>query len=295
MPVTTDYLATLKIQLEAAATNKKAALDAAYERATNVVFDKDGKMSTRKTPAGNDAGPGTLDVQYAEQQRNIGVSNEASGTLKSGQFARDLATSQAGYRSTVAGLNADRISGQTAADTEAATELAKYKAMYGEPTADPTPTTGGGGGGGGGGGTGGGGDSVARKPKTPTTPATTAPPEFVPPNTIPESTYTNMTPEQKAAVGARNDAVDAGGRSGMGASAPTTIPQSTYTNMTPQQKAAVISRNDAVDAKGRSGMGASAPKDQNKQVTSPVTKKPVVTPPKKLVPVVKKPVGAWDR
>lgn len=289
MPVTTDYLDTLKIQLEAAATNKKAALDAAYERATNVVFDKDGKMSTRKTPAGNDAAPGTLDVQYAEQQRNIGVSNEASGTLKSGQFARDLATSQAGYRSTVAGLNADRISGQTAADTEAATELAKYKAMYGGSNApttggDTTPAAGGGSGGGGGGG----GDSVARKPKTTTTPVITAPPEFTDPNIIPESTYTNMTPEQKAAVGARNDAVDAGGRSGMGASAPKTIPQSTYTNMTPQQKAAVITRNDAVDAGGRSGMGASAPKDQNKQVTSPVTKKPVVTPPKKLVPVPNK-------
>jgi hypothetical protein len=58
--------------------------------------------------------------------------------------------------------------------------------------------------------------------------------------------------------------------------------------MTPQQKAAVISRTGAVDAKGRSGMGASAPVNQNKQVTSPVTKKPVVTPPKKLVPVSSK-------
>jgi hypothetical protein len=293
MPATTDYLATLKIQLDAAAANKKAALDAAYERATNVVFDKDGKMSTRKTPAGNDAGPGTLDVQYAEQQRNIGSSNEASGTLKSGQYGRELATSQAGYRSTIAGLNAERISGQTAADTDAATEYAKYKAMYGEPTADPTPTTGGGSGGGGGGG---GGSGIVKKPKTPTDVPITAPPVFTEPGTpniIPESTYTNMTPEQKAAVISRTGAVDANGRSGMGASAPTTIPQSTYTNMTPQQKAAVITRNDAVDAKGRSGMGASAPKaviPQNKQVTSPVTKKPVVTPPKKL-----KPVGAWDR
>ena len=223
MPVTTDYLDTLKIQLEAAATNKKAALDAAYERATNVQFDKDGKMSVRKTPAGNEAGPGTLDVQYAEQQRNIGVSNEASGTLKSGQFARDLATSQAGYRSTVAGLNAERIAGQTAADTDAASELAKYKAMYGTPTPDATPTTGGG--------TtpaAGGSGSGTNKPKdptgdTPTAPPVTPPPVFeapAAPNTIPESTYTNMTPTQKAAVASRNQAVDAKGRSGMGASAP---------------------------------------------------------------------------
>jgi hypothetical protein len=147
MPATTDYLATLKIQLDAAAANKKIALDTAYERATNAVFDAEGKMSTRKTPAGNDAGPGTLDVQYAEQQRNIDTANEASGTLKSGQYGRDLATSQAGYRSTVAGLNADRIAGGTAAYTDAASEYAKYMAMYGTPTPDPktTPTTGGGG------------------------------------------------------------------------------------------------------------------------------------------------------
>jgi hypothetical protein len=258
MPATTDYLATLKIQLDAAAANKKLALDTAYERATNVQFDKEGKMSTRKTPAGNDAGPGTLDVQYAEQQRNIGISNEASGTLKSGQYGRELATSQAGYRSTIAGLNAERISGQTAADTDAASEYAKYKAMYGTPTSDATPTTGGGGTSGGTGGGGGGGGGGTQKPADPTDNApVTAPPVFNAP------------------------------------AAPNTIPQSTYTNMTPQQKAAVISRTGAIDTKGRSGMGASAPKaviPQNKQVTSPVTKKPVVTPPKKL-----KPVGAWDR
>jgi hypothetical protein len=140
MGATTDYLATLKIQLDAAALAKKAALDIAYERATNVQFDKEGKMSTRKTAAGNDAGPGTLDVQYAEQQRNIGSANESSGMLKSGEYARDLATSQAGYRSTVANLNADRVSGQTAIDTDSASEYAKYQAMYGKPTPDPTPT-----------------------------------------------------------------------------------------------------------------------------------------------------------
>ena len=223
MPVTTDYLETLKIQLEAAATNKKAALDAAYERATNVQFDTEGKMSVRKTPAGNEAGPGTLDVQYAAQQKNIDVSNEASGTLKSGQYGRDLATSQAGYRSTIAGLNAERISGKSAADTDAASELAKYKAMYGTPTPSATPTTGGGtttAAGGGGGGT--------QKPadptgNTPTTPPVTPPPIFeavAPVNTIPESTYTDMTPQQKAAVITRNDAVDASGYSGFGATAP---------------------------------------------------------------------------
>ena len=142
MAVTTDYLATLKLQLDAAALAKKVALDTAYERATNAQFDAEGKQSVRKTPAGSDAGPGTLDVQYQQQQRNIATANESSGMLKSGEYARDLATSQAGYRSTVANLNADRIAGQSAADTDAASEYAKYQAMYGKSTSDPTPTTG---------------------------------------------------------------------------------------------------------------------------------------------------------
>ena len=227
MPATTDYLATLEIQLKAAADSKKAALDAAYERATNAVFDDKGNMSTRKTPAGSDAGPGTLDVQFAEQQRNIGNSNEASGTLKSGQYGRELATSIAGYRSTVAGLNAERISGQTAADTEAASELAKYKAMYGgsnEPTTGggTTPATAGGSSSGSGGG---GGTQKPTDPTgdAPTDPVITAPNDFAAPNTIPQSTYTNMTPAQKTAVASRNQAVDANGRSGMGATAPKPI------------------------------------------------------------------------
>ena len=142
MAVTTDYLATLKLQLDAAALAKKNALDIAYERATNAQFDAEGKQSVRKTPAGSDAGPGTLDVQYQQQQRNIATANESSGMLKSGEYARDLATSQAGYRSTIANLNADRISGQSAVDTDAASEYAKYQAMYGKSTSDPTPTTG---------------------------------------------------------------------------------------------------------------------------------------------------------
>ena len=155
MAVTTDYLTTLKLQLDAAALAKKNALDIAYERATNAQFDAEGKQSVRKTPAGSDAGPGTLDVQYQQQQRNIATANESSGMLKSGEYARDLATSQAGYRSTVANLNADRVAGQSAADTDAASEYAKYQAMYGKSTSDPTPTsTSGSGAGSGGAGTG---------------------------------------------------------------------------------------------------------------------------------------------
>jgi hypothetical protein len=220
MGATTDYLATLKIQLDAAALAKKAALDIAYERATNVQFDKEGKMSTRKTAAGNDAGPGTLDVQYAEQQRNIGSANESSGMLKSGEYARDLATSQAGYRSTISNLNADRVSGQTAIDTDLASEYAKYQAMYGKPTPDANPTTGSGGTSGTNGSSGSSGAGGTQKPADPIDkpPAIVAPPTFTPApkaNIIPASTYTNMTPKQKAAVTARNKVPG-----GMGASAP---------------------------------------------------------------------------
>ena len=215
MGATIDYLATLKTQLDAAALAKKAALDIAYERATNVQFDKEGKMSTRKTPEGKDAGPGTLDVQYAEQQRNIGSANEASGMLKSGEYARDLATSQAGYRSTIANLNADRISGQTGIETDSASEYAKYQAMYGKPTPDATPTTN---------------------------------------SSVPGSTSTGAGTSAGASTGASTNTNN-----------PTNAP--------------------------------TFPDPRNKQITSniPSTKKPVVTPKKTLVPVVKKPVGAWDR
>ena len=48
MPSTTDYYATLKAQLELQATNKKAALDLAYERATTVQFDAQGNMTRKK-------------------------------------------------------------------------------------------------------------------------------------------------------------------------------------------------------------------------------------------------------
>lgn len=210
MPVTTDYLATLKLQLEAAATNKKAALDAAYERATNKVFDSSGNISTRKTPAGNETGPGTLDVQYAEQQRNIGTSNEASGTLKSGQYGRELATSQAGYRSTIAGLAADTAAGKTAADTDAASELAKYQAMYGgsnQPTTggSTTPAATGGSGGGSTGGNGGG----TQKPTDPTGDAPTvdpapifANPDYNKPTSNIPSTVFKVTPGMEASAAA---------------------------------------------------------------------------------------------
>ena len=168
MPSTTDYYNTLKTQLETQAANKRAALDLAYERATTVQFDAQGNMTRKKDTAGKEKGPGTLDVQYAEQQRQMSGGAENSGMLKSGQFARDLATTQAGYRNAVVAGAAETEAAKTAISDETASELAKYQATYGTPA-----TTGGGAAGG----------STPSTSSTPQTPLITAPPEFkLPPN-----------------------------------------------------------------------------------------------------------------
>ena len=130
MPSTTDYYNTLKTQLETAAANKKTALDLAYERATTAQFDAAGKMTRKKNADGTDKAPGTLDVAFDEQQRQLSGGAESSGMLKSGQFGRDLATSQAAYRTAVAGGLAETQAGKTQIENETATELAKYQAMY---------------------------------------------------------------------------------------------------------------------------------------------------------------------
>jgi hypothetical protein len=143
MPSTVDYYNTLKTQLETQATNKKLALDAAYLRATTAQFDSQGNMTRKKDASGQDLGPGTLDVQYDEQQRQMSGGAENSGTLKSGQYGRELAASQAAYRTAVVGGAADTEAQKTAIENETGSELAKYQAMYGN-VATAAPTTGGG-------------------------------------------------------------------------------------------------------------------------------------------------------
>ncbi|CAB4182875.1 hypothetical protein UFOVP1083_23 [uncultured Caudovirales phage] len=165
MPSTTDYYNTLKLQLETQATNKKAALDLAYERATSVKFDAQGNMTRQTDATGKEKGPGTLDIQYAEQQRQMSGGAESSGMLKSGQYGRDLATTQAAYRTAVVQGAADTEAQKTAISDETASELAKYQAMYG--TTDATT----------GGGTGGG---TPFTPSTPKDTVITAPPKFDP-------------------------------------------------------------------------------------------------------------------
>lgn len=127
MPV--SYYEQLKLQLTEAATAKKAALDAAYDRATTATFDASGNASYKKDASGNNI-YGTRDVQYMEQKRNINTGAESSGTLRSGQNQRNLINSEAAYRSDIGAAAANLTTQKNIIDTETATKGAEYKAMY---------------------------------------------------------------------------------------------------------------------------------------------------------------------
>jgi hypothetical protein len=189
MPSTTDYYTQLKAQLEASAAAKKAALDLEYERATTATFDAQGNPTYKKDAAGNTQ-YGSVDVGYMNQQRSIKTGAEAGNMLRSGQTARDLLTSTAGYKAEVAGKAANVTSEQTAITNDTQTELAKYMAMYGTGSAGTSSAA----------------TSSAATDKPATDkPITSKPTEaVVNTNVIPEKTYTNMTPAEKAALAARN-------------------------------------------------------------------------------------------
>lgn len=162
-----SYYEQLKAQLEADAAAKKAALDAAYERATGAQFDTSGNL-TYKTSASGMPEYGTLDVAYQEGQRNLGAGAEASGMLNSGQYARNLATSQAAYRSQILGLKSTTAEQKAQIDTGTAADLAKYGAMYNTGGTTPSGTT-----------------PPGAKPATaPTTPTGAKPITVVPPPTF---------------------------------------------------------------------------------------------------------------
>lgn len=129
MPLSNTYYEALKTQLDTAASSKKAAYDAALLRMTSATFDTEGRL----TGYANNA-PGSLDIAQMEKTRNIKTGSEQSGMLRSGQYARELATSQAEYRKAITDLAAENEANKGAVDTETATELAKYKAMYGDGT-----------------------------------------------------------------------------------------------------------------------------------------------------------------
>lgn len=143
MPATVDYFTNLKTQLETASRNKRQALQNQYDRATGAQFNKDTGALTYRTDASGNPLYGTLDVDYMEQQRGINTQAEGAGMLQSGQRARNLATSEAGYRATIGGLAESLAAGQTAIDDDQALQLAEYSALYGSPK-----SSGGGGGGG---------------------------------------------------------------------------------------------------------------------------------------------------
>jgi hypothetical protein len=130
MPSTNDYYDKLKLQLDAAAVAKKAALDAQLERATNAQFGADGSITKQ--------GTGTLDVNYQNQKRNIGTNAESSGTLRSGQYGRGLTENETDYRSRVTGAKATTIAAKDEVDTSTASQLAQYQAMYYTPPAKKT-------------------------------------------------------------------------------------------------------------------------------------------------------------
>lgn len=195
MPSTTDYYTQLKAQLEAAATAKKAALDLEYERATTATFDAQGNPTYKKDAAGNTQ-YGSVDVGYMNQQRSIKTGAEAGNMLRSGQTARDLLTSTAGYKAEVAGKAANVTAEKTAITNDTQTELAKYMAMYGTGSAGTSSTT------------------PATAPANVPTPITKPTEAVINTNVIPEKTYTEMTPAEKAALAARNQV-----SGGMGATA----------------------------------------------------------------------------
>lgn len=139
MPASVNYLTQLKNQLAASANAKRAAYDAALQRATTATFDDKGRATYKKDEAGNPI-YGSLDVQYKNQKRNIETAGEASGTLRSGQQARNLAESFANYRQAITSAQEAATTGKNQTSLDQALQAAEYEAMYG---AMPSATAGG--------------------------------------------------------------------------------------------------------------------------------------------------------
>jgi hypothetical protein len=130
MPSTNDYYLQLKTQLDTAALAKKAALDAALERATNAEFGADGTITKQ--------GTGVLDVNFQNDKRTLGTNAESSGTLRSGQYGRKLTENETGYRAKVAEAKGTTTAAKGEVDTNTASQLAQYQAMYYTPQAKTT-------------------------------------------------------------------------------------------------------------------------------------------------------------
>lgn len=134
MPV--SYYEQLKANLNADATAKKAALDAVYNAYTQAQFDAAGNVSYKEPGK-----LGTRDVQYDTEKRNIAAAGESGGTLRSGQQARNMATSLAAYKADVLGKSGQLAADKSAVDTATTSKLAEYQATYGTPASTGTPAT----------------------------------------------------------------------------------------------------------------------------------------------------------
>lgn len=123
MATTTNYLQGMKTALDTAAAQKKAALQNALNAATTTKFNTDGTFTQGITP-------GALDSAYMAQTASISDSNEASGTLRSGQRLKQDVNALAGYKSSVIGAVTKNTADQNAVDTTLAYDKGKLDAEY---------------------------------------------------------------------------------------------------------------------------------------------------------------------
>lgn len=173
MATTRSYYDELKAKYDAAALAKKQAMDEALVRASTAQFDDKGNITGYNYGGGT--GPGSLDVQQMETERLTKGAAEGAGMLRSGQLARDLATSQAEYRSRVIGMREGVEADKRTVEAEQQTNIAEAKAMYDTPKPATSSATG-------------------QTPSRTTPPASqqriTPPPSFTPPGTNTPKTNT---------------------------------------------------------------------------------------------------------
>lgn len=142
MALSPTYLETLTTQLTNAANSKKNAIDLRLQTYSTAKFDETGKLVGY-----GDTGLGTRDVAQQEGERMLAGRAEGAGMLRSGQYARDLATSQAAYRADIMGQRGQAASEKSTIEYGLAKDLAEAQAAYDTSTPKDQGTGGGGTGG----------------------------------------------------------------------------------------------------------------------------------------------------
>jgi len=130
MATSSTYLDELITKSNAAAAAKKDALDRRLQLQTTAQVDEKGNITYAKDTSGQDL-YGSMDVDYMRRKRGTEAGAEATGMLRSGQYARALAEGQAAYRADIIGAKEQTEAEKTLIGEELATEQAKYKAEYG--------------------------------------------------------------------------------------------------------------------------------------------------------------------